>query len=234
MGRPLRCQCLPILGSWPARSGWIRLVKKYNLAQLLVFGDAPSAGNDGYWVVLCRSDPHAPFLLADADSLRALWPHLLRARTWHMQQILNRHDPAAARRSLALVDRHGRIEIADPAFAALLRQEFGEQLARQIPEPAWQALKRKSEYRGKRANLSARPQREHVVCEARPVRAVDCLGPVEQKVAAQFVRGLDYKTIAIAMQTSPHTVRNQLAQIYKKLDVHNKAALALLMQANSL
>ena len=40
----------------------------------------------------------------------------------------------------------------------------------------------------------------------------------------QFARGMTHKEIAAHLNVSPHTVRNQLAQVYLKLGVHDKAA----------
>jgi len=49
------------------------------------------------------------------------------------------------------------------------------------------------------------------------------LSPREQEVLGFLVEGFEYKEIAQKMQTSPNTVRNHIANIYKKLHVTSKA-----------
>lgn len=59
-----------------------------------------------------------------------------------------------------------------------------------------------------------------------PARLLAGLSPREQEVAQRFAEGLSHKEIARRLGVSPHTVRSQLSQLYRKLDIHDKAALA--------
>lgn len=45
----------------------------------------------------------------------------------------------------------------------------------------------------------------------------------EKEILNHLVNGLEYKEIAELTQTSPNTIRNQIANIYKKLHVTSKA-----------
>ena len=53
----------------------------------------------------------------------------------------------------------------------------------------------------------------------------------EQSIAIKFAEGLTYQGIGEALFIAPTTVRTHLATIYRKLDVHNKAALINLVLA---
>lgn len=52
------------------------------------------------------------------------------------------------------------------------------------------------------------------------------LSPREREIAGYVVRGLQNREIAAALGTSPNTIRNQLAQLYQKLQVGGRTELA--------
>ena len=49
-------------------------------------------------------------------------------------------------------------------------------------------------------------------------------------MAALAAQGLSHKEVAQRLGLAPATVRNQLAQVYQRLEVHNVIALAQAMQ----
>ena len=51
----------------------------------------------------------------------------------------------------------------------------------------------------------------------------------ERMIAVRFAEGLTYKQIGEALFIAPATVRAHLAAIYRKLEIHNKIALATLL-----
>ena len=53
----------------------------------------------------------------------------------------------------------------------------------------------------------------------------------ERAIAVRFAEGLTYQQVGEALFIAPATVRAHLAAIYRKLDVHNKAALVKLVVA---
>ena len=56
----------------------------------------------------------------------------------------------------------------------------------------------------------------------------------EQDVLAQLTRGLNYNQIASNLIISPNTVRRHIENIYKKMEVHNKAEAVQLAYKNNL
>ena len=66
-----------------------------------------------------------------------------------------------------------------------------------------------------------------VVSVPRPSpQEIDTLTEAEAEVAELALRGLSNREIADARGTSERTVANQLASVYRKLDVHSRAELA--------
>jgi two-component system nitrate/nitrite response regulator NarL len=63
----------------------------------------------------------------------------------------------------------------------------------------------------------------------RPLDGQHALTPAERRIVAAVVRhkGAPNKVIADALHLSEHTLRNHLASIYSKLDVHNRLDLVL-------
>ncbi|MDP3928800.1 MAG: response regulator transcription factor [Bacteroidota bacterium] len=59
------------------------------------------------------------------------------------------------------------------------------------------------------------------------------LTPKEQEVLSFLIEGYEYKEIAQKMMTSPNTVRNHIANIYKKLHVTSKAQAIRLFTKNN-
>lgn len=60
---------------------------------------------------------------------------------------------------------------------------------------------------------------------------MDRLSPRERKVAELYLSGLTMRQIATTNRVSPHTVRNQLAAIYRKIGVSGKLGLARALSA---
>ena len=59
------------------------------------------------------------------------------------------------------------------------------------------------------------------------------LSPREREVASLVVKGIRGNTIAQRLGRSPHTIRNQMKAIYRKLHVHNQLELVALLQHQS-
>lgn len=61
-------------------------------------------------------------------------------------------------------------------------------------------------------------------CHARPPSATDCrLSPQEQTLLRLLVEGHQYKTAAVEMGISIHTISFHMRHVYEKLQVHSKS-----------
>lgn len=201
-----------------------RFSRGHRLRHLMLFGDRPREAQAGRWLVLYRAGERG-FQADDAEYLHAAWFHVSRAIAVNRATLLSGGDSHPSR-AAAVLAAQGRLDVADPGFAELLRSEWPAFDGRRLPAPVLQALQQAGRYRGAQVQLDARPRHGWLVCEARRLPTLDGLSPREAAVARRFADGLSHKEIARELGVSPSTVRNQLAGVYAKLGVHDKASLA--------
>lgn len=211
--------------------GLLDFTRKHDLRHLMLFGDTPQAGHPGRWLVLYRGTDRA-FTPQEADYLHAAWFHVSRAIDISHARLLQQLELDQVQRRSALVSPRGTVEAADPHFFTLLEREWPGHSGKQLPAALWQQLERGQAYRGRQVEISGRQHDSFVVCLARPIATLAGLTPSEEAVARRFAAGLSAKEIARELGVSPHTVRSQLTRLYGKLDVHDKAALAQLLNAS--
>jgi DNA-binding CsgD family transcriptional regulator len=202
--------------------------RRHDLRHLLLFGEPPKGDNAARWAVFYRGTGR-PFNKRDATVLHALWPHLVRARNINLQNVLNITDPDRHKRASALIRGNGEIEAADPGFREMLKVEWPDHDAARLPLNAFDHMWRGEVYRGRKIEISVFAKYGYAICSARPIPLANRLTPAERNVAERFAEGKGYKEIAIELGTSPNTVRNQISNLYQKLDIHDKASLAALV-----
>jgi DNA-binding NarL/FixJ family response regulator len=210
---------------------WLRkLTAKYGCKKILLHGSFPAWDSPHpRWLLLYRSDPE--FNDAEVAVLHALWRHLTRASAMNLKHALDDIDPHRMTRALALINSRGTIEIANQALRDLLRLEWPNFSEQNLPPGAMAALLNAGRYRGKRIEISASYRFGYMACMARRVPLLDTLAPSERNVADRFAKGMTHTEIASHLSVSPHTVRNQLAQVYQKLGIHSKADLVRIMSS---
>lgn len=231
LARPLVVDCHAFYGA-RRQEALACFARDHGLRHLMLFGDRPPQDGAGRWLVLYRSN-HVPFTAADAEHLHAAWLHVSHAVARHRAALLERYDPAAAQRACALVDEGGRLQAADRRFVALLRLEWPAFAGGRLPAPLEQPLAQGLSYRGRQVEIHVHPRGALRVCVAVPVCSIASLTPGENAVARRFAAGLSHKEVARELGVSPHTVRAQLASLYAKLGVHDKAALAQCFHARA-
>lgn len=193
---------------------------------------ADPAADLGELVFLFRSDPAAFFTDAERALMQQLMPHL--ARAWQHRQIVHgleaAHDPMAQMqeaRGHAVVDDGGLVHAANPQFTASLRTRIASWSGPTLPEPLLAFLQRGEalgDFAGLRVRLS-RGEHRHLLTLSES-RSSDPLTRAEARVAELYACGQSSAEIARMLNVSNSTVRNQLASIYRKLDIHSKAELA--------
>lgn len=210
---------------------WRDLVRRHDMRKLLVYGDSPVGHHNARWIMLYRVADH-DFHDADGTLLHALWRHLTQAITFNLGRALNRSDPNRISRAMALINSRGLLEVADQAMSDLLKLEWPDFDERRLPITVVSALVENGVYHGKRIELTGFQKYGYMACIARRITLIKSLAPSEMNVAHRFARGMTHKEIAAHLKVSPHTVRNQIAQVYLKLGVHDKAELARLMSSS--
>jgi DNA-binding CsgD family transcriptional regulator len=197
----------------------------HDLRHLLLLGEEASDPGRMRWIVLYRGTSKA-FDTYDAARLSVAWKHVLCALELNRVRALDLNTVPDGGRALALVSHSGAFEVVDPAFLNLLRQQWRDLPDSRLPPGAVLAMQSGKSFscRGIEINFSRRG--DYVVCEARAQAEQSRLSPREAQVADYFSLGHSYKEIAAMLGISPNTVRVQLARVYQKLEINDKAMLA--------
>jgi DNA-binding CsgD family transcriptional regulator len=184
---------------------------------------------------------------AAGDGSRAMTlaaDHLEHARAWGGPSVLGRALLVRA----VVGEGTERLSFAEDAVAVLERSSARLELARATVElgTALRRARRRRESREQLVRgadlahrcgaeaLVAHARAELVSVGARPRRAafsgVSSLTASELRVARLAAAGLTNREIAQALTVSVKTVSGQLTAVYRKLDIHDRAALAAAMQ----
>ncbi len=211
------------------------LAEELGLCHLMVHGDDPAKVRPARWIVLYRQHD-VRFAETDAACLHGLWIHLSRALAINRARSLERLSTAGPRRdngsASGLIGDDGQIEIADQRFFDLLEREWPDMAPDFVPEEAMAVLTEGKTYRGSHIEMALVRQSGGNLCRIRPMDVMELLTPREFVVARRFAAGMSHKQIARELGVSHHTVRNQLAHLYRKLNLHDKASLAQYLAAN--
>lgn len=197
------------------------------LAHALVAGEFDTHGGGRLLLMYKHRRPTGE--LDTSELLQALWPHLSLAISRNLQQALYRTDTLKAKRSLALIQVSGLIETADPEFTTLFQSEWPTGHSDRMPGLAMKSLVEHGVYQGSLIKITARAAGGKLVCRAVSVSVLHRLGEIERKIALRLVDGLGYREISEQLGTSPNTVRNQIAAIYRKLNINSKVSLVTML-----
>jgi DNA-binding CsgD family transcriptional regulator len=198
---------------------------RHELRHLLLFGDAVTREGPLRWVVLYRAKDRA-FENTTSERLWGIWQHISCSLDLNRAEALRRANPRQDGTHLALVDARGTLEAVDPEFRSILRLEWPQFDSARLPTPVIRDMARGSTFQGRAIELEFRALGTRVVCRGRRRGPTAGLSPRERIVASGFAAGRTHKEIASELGVSPHTVRAQLAQVYRKLGVSDKAMLA--------
>jgi len=201
-----------------------RFARRHDLRHLLLFGDAPQGGGPMRWIVLYRGIDR-PFSSQAVARLGAAWEHVSCSLDLNRAHTFRRHRTGLGR-ALALLAADGSYQAADPRFHHLVALEWPQANSLRLPVRALAAVTSGDVFHGSVIAISSRRLGAHLVCEAWHYSIARRLSPRERVVAHHFAAGLTHKEVAREVGSSPHTVRAQLAQVYRKLGVCDKSALA--------
>ncbi len=216
-------------------SGPRSLSEELGLCHMMVHGDDPKRVRPARWIILYRRHD-VRFAETDAACLHGLWIHLSRALAINRSRALSRQSDDGKSQPFAsgLVDVDGTIEIADQRLFDLLEREWPDSAPDSIPAEVMEMLLNGKTFRGTQIEISLHRQNGGLQCRIRPVGVMEILTPREFVVARRFAAGMSHKQIARELGVSHHTVRNQLAHLYRKLNLHDKASLAQYLSTNQI
>jgi RNA polymerase sigma factor (sigma-70 family) len=215
-------------------SGVRTMAEELGLCHLIVHGDDPERVQPARWIVLYRQHD-VRFAESDAACLHGLWAHLSSALAINRARAVERHVSKVADQGMAsgLITAEGTVQIADPRFFSLLEREWPEEAPEVVPADVMELLLSGKPFRGTQIEITLVRQQDSHLCRIRPVNAMEVLTPREFVVARRFAAGMSHKQIARELGVSHHTVRNQLAHLYRKLNLHDKASLAQYLITNA-
>lgn len=211
------------------------LSEELGLCHMMVHGDDTTRVRPARWIILYRRHD-VRFAESDAACLHGLWIHLSRALAINRARTLDRQvsQDKAQPFATGIVAISGLIEIADQRLFDLLEREWPDSAIDSIPAEVMETLLNGKTFRGTQIEISLHRQNGSLHCRVRPVGVMEILTPREFVVARRFAAGMSHKQIARELGVSHHTVRNQLAHPYRKLDLHDKASLAHYLMTNGL
>jgi DNA-binding CsgD family transcriptional regulator len=99
-----------------------------------------------------------------------------------------------------------------------------------LPEVLVDHLRTQTGYRGQRLTVRFHSVADLWLVDLRAVTDAHRMSPRETAVARRYSEGASYKEIARELGIAPATARHHLREIYRKLDVSDKAELARKLQ----
>jgi len=178
-------------------------------------------------VVFRRGEETGPFTEDECGFVCALLPHV--ATAFKLNRLLQlRTGFGIARVGLsggAAVDGDGLLHLVEHRFACLVAREWPGWRGPLLPEPLVTHLNTTPNQPLVGRHVVFRADRKDALTRvlARPRDPLDALSPRERAVAERAAN--PYREIAAELFISPATVRNHLHAIYRKLGVHDRAAL---------
>lgn len=182
------------------------------------------------FLTLWRFDPRWPFSDTDRSLVERIMPHLFEAnrisRLVSLQGPMSTEAARDAAHPWALASTaEGVLLEVNASFVALVKREWPEWRGAILPPALRRLLARCASFRGESIVIDITDVDGYRLLVARAVQSRDRLGKREAAVLAMYLEGCSYRQIAERQQRSPATVRNQLARIYRKFEVHNKVEL---------
>ncbi|MFC5547680.1 helix-turn-helix transcriptional regulator [Massilia aerilata] len=192
---------------------------------------ATTNGVPGYLegLSLYRARDEQPFKPADESIIESFAPHIQQALQIN-RALAQRCEEQAA--PFAIVSAAGAFNFCSPRLFEMLCTEFPGWRGPLVPALVRHRLATGSAYAMSTLPVELRLRRFGSVwlMTALPL-ASSGLTLREAAVAKLFAQGKSHKEVARSLNLAPATVRNFLQRIYQKLDVHDKASLAVRLMA---
>jgi len=209
---------------------YLKYGRKHRIEHLIGTVRAESDTSTLEFLSIWRFDARWPFSERDRLLKEQLMPHLVEA--YRINRLVSLRRAMAGELNLegafawALVGPDDACFIeANAACLELIKQEWSDWHGAIAPEPIHKHLKRCSSFKGERIIVDISDVDGYRLLVARQIKPYDRLGARERMVIERYANSESHRSIAIALGTSPTTVRNQLSNAYKKLGVHNKIEL---------
>ncbi len=181
------------------------------------------------WLSLFRADGDHHCRAEEVHLLSQLSQHVMQGlqhnRILHLGRLNS--QAGAALHEAAVADARGTLYHATPGCEEMLRGEWGTAVhAGCLPAPLLNWLRTTdTPFMGRTLVARRQVRKDLLFVHLRPLCTADSLAPRQREAAELVAQGLTHKQAAQRLGLSPATVRNQMQEVYRKLDVQNVAAL---------
>lgn len=206
------------------------LLKNHNIENMLNSGTLNRNNGFSSWISLFRANPDQDYSDRDQYLMQALLPHLMEALSINRLIHLKHLDGSQRRFQLAIADKRGMLYHAESGFMGLLREEFRSSATDRLPTDLIASLGGSGRYAGRTVVIQCSQSAGLLFLKARARLPVDALSKRETDIAHLMAQGFDYRKISQALNISPETVRSHFKNIYKKLNLSNKAQLIAVLK----
>ena len=178
------------------------------------------------FMTLWRHDGKNPFSESERQIKELLMPHLVDAH-WvaRLHQIFDQMPNHT--HVWAVADERGYLREASPGFIHCLKEHWPDWQGSLLPEALRECVRSTRPYDSTGLKLHIVTKGAFRYLEALAVGPLDSLSPRERGIAIRYAKGETYAGIATALALSPATVRNHIANCYRKLAVNNKTELVV-------
>lgn len=181
-----------------------------------------------HWISLYREDPRGLCTEDETQILASLAPHLMQAlainRIIHLDKLSG--DIARERWCVAIADTRGMIYHATATFRKLLACDWNADNTETLPAALLLHLLADNQVLGRKVIVRRSLENDLLYIKARPRQPVDGLSTREYLVAKLLVDGLSQKEVANKLGRSPETIRSQVREVFRKLEIKNVILLA--------
>lgn len=192
-------------------------------------------GRDDCWDALgfYRAQSDQQFTRSDLRLVQILAPHILQAIKINLR-VAGAVEPESSM-IVAIARDNGHLRYAGPGLAELLRLEWPAWNGCVLPGALMDALRASPERRftGQRIAVDAEDAGGLLMLRLKTRSALASLSTREAEAATLYGAGLSTKEIARRMEIAPSTARNFVQRVYAKLNVSDKAALAVMLSTRA-
>ena len=127
----------------------------------------------------------------------------------------------------AVADERGFLREVSPGFVHSLREHWPDWLGSLLPQALLECVQLAKPFNTARLKIKVTDKGKFRYLQVRALSAMDSLSARETAIITHYAQGETYAGIAEALALSTATVRNHIANCYRKLSVNNKSELLL-------
>jgi DNA-binding CsgD family transcriptional regulator len=212
----------------PGQREILAYCREYGHRNYLITSDIHPTTKFTHWISLYRKSPEQICTADEAQLLASLAPHLMQAlainRIIHLDKLSG--DKARERWCVAIADTRGRIYHANAPFWKLLGSDWNVDDTDTLPKALLKTLIVNDQVLGRNVIVQRSLENDLLYIKVRQRQPVDQLSAREFLVAKLLVEGLTQKEVASKLGRSQETIRSQLREIFRKLEIKNVVLLA--------